>query len=391
MAIRQWMGVLALLMPPGAWSNVQPNERVAPLSAAAPVRYYVAPAGSDTNPGTASAPFRTIQKAADVVSPGDTVLVRSGRYTGASRIVSLTRGGEPGRRITFLSERKWGALLDGQNGRSVEAWYFGPKVGHVVVEGFEIREFQAHGFNFYGGGVHDILIARNHVHHIGRNCTDTSNGRTGASLGAGAARVTFDGNVWHHIGRLAPGEQGCATRTSYYQNHDHGIYVADADGIIIRNNVFYGFNRGWPVHRYSSRAVLSRGLTIVHNTFVGANPYRAGHIIVASPTENLRIENNIFHGPTTAAVQFERLRLPGATVRYNMIHGAVTKVGRPRGVRFFRNWERTDPRLVDGADFRLRYDSPAVDAGVPLPEVTHDADGVGRPRGAGYDLGAYER
>jgi hypothetical protein len=88
---------------------------------------------------------------------------------------------------------------------------------------------------------------------------------------------------------------------------------------------------------------------------------------------------------------FEDLRFPGAKVRYNLIGGAVTKVGRPRGVAFSRNRENTDPRLVDATDFRLRYDSPAVDAGMALPEVAHDADGIARPRGGGYDLGAYER
>ena len=403
MAIRQLAGLLASLVPLLGCPSSEADERsswdavagsdAAPVVApalSAPVRYYVAPGGSDSHSGSSGAPFRTIQRAADVAGAGDTVIVRSGTYTGGSRMVSLSRSGAPGTPITFRSEHRWGAVLDGR-GQSLEAWYFYAGVGHVTVQGFEIRDLQAHGFDFYGGGVHDIIIARNHVHHIGRNCTDTRNGRTGASVGAGTRRVTFDGNVWHHIGRYAPGEQGCSPQTRYYQNHDHGIYVADADAITIKSNVFYGFGRGWPVHRYSSRDYLSRGLTIVNNTFVGQNPYRPGHIIIASPTEGLRIENNIFHGPKAAALYFEDLRFPGASVRHNMVHAAVTKVGKPRGVTFFRNWERTDPRLRDVPDFRLRYDSPAIDAGLPLVEVSDDADGVGRPRGAGYDLGAYER
>jgi hypothetical protein len=264
-------------------------------------------------------------------------------------------------------------------------------VGYVRVEGFEIRNLREHGFDFYGGGVHDIAIVRNHVHHVGRNCTDTRNGRTGASLGARARRLTFDGNVWHHIGRFAAGEQGCSPRTEYYKNHDHGIYVEDAEAVIIRNNIFYGFGRGWPIHRYSSRDAVSRGLTIANNTFVGQNPYRPGHIILATRTEGLKIENNIFYGPNTAALYFENLRFPGATVRHNMVYRAGIKVGKPKGVTFSRNWERTDPKLRELPDFRLRYDSPAIDAGVPLSEVPVDADGVTRPRGAGYDLGAYER
>jgi hypothetical protein len=128
----------------------------------------------------------------------------------------------------------------------------------------------------------------------------------------------------------------------------------------------------------------------VNNTFAGQNSYRPGQIILATPTTGLRIENNIFYAPQEAALYFENLEFPGASVRHNMIYGAVTKVGRPKGVRFSKNWEKTDPRLVGGTDFRLRSDSPAIDVGLPDPEVTHDADGVPRPRGTGYDLGAYE-
>jgi parallel beta-helix repeat protein len=261
----------------------------------------------------------------------------------------------------------------------------------VRVQGFEIRDFREHAFDTYGGGVHDLIIAGNHVHHIGRNCTDTGNGRTGASLGAETHRVTFDGNIWHDIGRFGPGENGCSPANEYYQNHDHGIYVADADEIIIKNNVFYNFGRGWAVHRYSSGGSPSRGLVIVNNTFQGQNPYRPGQIILATATAGLRIENNIFHSPQSAAIYFESLSFPGGTVRHNMIYGGVMKVGRPKAITFSRNWEKTDPRFVGRTDFRLRSDSPAIDIGLPVPEVTRDADGVARPQGRGFDLGAYER
>ncbi|MGH7508906.1 MAG: right-handed parallel beta-helix repeat-containing protein [Gemmatimonadales bacterium] len=404
MFIRQWIGVIASLVPLAGCPGSRPEESGGPPLAAGSesaeprfrkagttLRLYVAPEGSDNSPGTAAAPLRTVQKAADLVRPGDTVIVRPGVYTGPSRIVSLERSGTSDAWITFRSEIKGDAVLDGRKGLSLEAWYFGPGVGHVRVEGFQIRDLGAHGFDFYGGGVHDIVISGNHVHHIGRNCTDTSNGRTGASLGAGAHRVTLDGNIWHDIGRYAPGERGCSPRTRHYQNHDHGIYVSDADEITIKNNVFHAFGRGWAIHRYSSDGLPSHGLLILNNTFDGPNSYRPGQIILATSTTGARIENNIFHRPNTAAIYFEARRFRGGSVRNNMVHGGVMKVGRPAGVTFLRNWEGTDPRFVSRTDFRLRSDSPAIDSALPLAEVTRDADGVVRPRGDGYDLGAYER
>lgn len=42
--------------------------------------YYVATNGSDSNPGSSSAPFRTVQRAADVATAGDTVFITPGLY-----------------------------------------------------------------------------------------------------------------------------------------------------------------------------------------------------------------------------------------------------------------------------------------------------------------------
>jgi hypothetical protein len=43
-----------------------------------------------------------------------------------------------------------------------------------------------------------------------------------------------------------------------------------------------------------------------------------------------------------------------------------------------------------GHDYRLRATSRGVDAGVRIPEVTHDRAGISRPQGRAYDIGAYE-
>jgi hypothetical protein len=42
--------------------------------------YYVAPTGSDSNPGTKDSPWGTLQKGADTVAAGDTVWIRGGTY-----------------------------------------------------------------------------------------------------------------------------------------------------------------------------------------------------------------------------------------------------------------------------------------------------------------------
>jgi hypothetical protein len=167
--------------------------------------------------------------------------------------------------------------------------------------------------------------------------------------------------------------------------------VADADEITIINNLFHRFARGWAIHRYHSKGGRTVGLLVANNTFVGANPYRPGQIILATSTANLRIVNNIFYGPKSAGLYFENFAFPNGLVRQNLVYGAAMLVGPRRGLTVSRNWDDTDPEFAGPNDLHLRAGSPAVDVGLPLREVSHDADGVPRPQGAGYDLGAYER
>jgi hypothetical protein len=52
----------------------------------------------------------------------------------------------------------------------------------------------------------------------------------------------------------------------------------------------------------------------------------------------------------------------------------------------------TDPKFIDPSanNFHLQPNSPAIDAGITIPEVTTDFDGITRPQGNAYDIGAYE-
>ena len=69
---------------------------------------FVAPNGSDANPGTQSEPFRTIARAAQVVTSGTTVYVAPGQYTGGFR---TNVSGTAEARIIFVSSERWGAKI----------------------------------------------------------------------------------------------------------------------------------------------------------------------------------------------------------------------------------------------------------------------------------------
>src|SRR5438552_2085039 len=64
--------------------------------------YYVATNGIDTNPGTISQPFATLQKAANLANPGDTIYMRGGTYTLAAQI-TISRNGSSGNYINVVN------------------------------------------------------------------------------------------------------------------------------------------------------------------------------------------------------------------------------------------------------------------------------------------------
>ena len=110
------------------------------------INYYVAPTGNDSNTGTSSSPFLTIQKAADTANAGDSVIVRDGVYTTAGTyLVYLTKSGTSIGYITFRSEHKWGAVLDGGD-VSGYGILIANGASHVKFIDFEVRNFKYMGY-----------------------------------------------------------------------------------------------------------------------------------------------------------------------------------------------------------------------------------------------------
>lgn len=373
--------------------------------------YYVATNGSDNDPGSESQPFRTIQRAANVVNPGDTVIVQDGTYTGTNMcsgnnaVVCLGRGGTALANITFKSEHRWGAKIDGQ-GVNNEGWYFLAAANYVRIEGFDVYGINAiapdggaSGFALYSGGHHAEIVGNN-IHNIGNICTDTTKGQNGIFIQQ--PNVTVEKNLIHDIGRFAPDENGCRPLTAYYQNHDHGIYtngnvdsssIPGANYATVKNNIFYNIKRGWAMQLYPGSLV---GLSILNNTFAFANPYRDGHILIDAKLSATLIQNNIFFQPTNVAVRIPNSPLMVSVVVSNNLTTTPDVVTRTLiGMVVAGNWLSTDPQLANTTvfpyDFKPNLSSSAVDGGILITSVINDYDGVLRPQGLGYDIGAHER
>ena len=176
---------------------------------------YVATTGDDSNPGTQTAPWRTVQHAADSVHAGSTVNVRGGVY---EELINISGSGNAtDGYITFRSYPGETAVLDAEHltpsGRSGVVTI--QNKSYVRIEGFEIRNFHTAehrltplGISVIGSGSHIELI-KNNVHHIeqtfdGRDAPGRGGNGFGIAVYGTDAKtpireLVIDGNEVHHL------------------------------------------------------------------------------------------------------------------------------------------------------------------------------------------------
>lgn len=370
--------------------------------------YYVATAGSDTNPGTLNQPFKSFKKGVQLLQPGDTLYIRGGIYTEQIDLQSsnktgmanawLTIAGYPGETVTLqytdLSENSYGPIkargnrgyfvfenlvLDGINGTHKSGWSIRDGNHHFVLRNIEVTHFKISG----------LYISANDIQVI--NC----------SIHDQISETGLPGQRYYGI-YFHDGSNGLVEGNDIYNNPGGGIqaYPGPISNLVIRGNKIHDNN-----------------LTI-HSPIGGIIVFGAGN-----PASNVSVYNNLIYnngssplsGPSTA-LRIEGTNTTATTVWNNTIyknkgygisisqaHRTVAQnniiFGNASGEIVDVGTETTlshnlisnpDFIKVEIADFRLRAHSPAIDAGIQLNQVTRDFQNVQRPIGRTHDIGAYE-
>jgi hypothetical protein len=118
--------------------------------------YYVAPTGSDSAAGTATAPWRTIQHAAAKLLAGQTAVVLPGSYV---ERVSITSSGNASAPITLAAAA----------GADVKVLGFNLSGSYWVLDGFDIstqtNNTDGYGVYVFRGASH-VTIRNNYIHEL---------------------------------------------------------------------------------------------------------------------------------------------------------------------------------------------------------------------------------
>jgi hypothetical protein len=143
--------------------------------------WQVSPSGSDLAAGTAAAPWKTIQKAANTAQPGDTVTIRAGTYY---ELVSFNLSGTSGQPIVFKAASGEQVILDGSQTvwkkQESKALLSLIDRSYVTVEGLELRNLRTSQKEsvpmgiYIGGSGKGLVLRNNKVHHIEQTATKSS-------------------------------------------------------------------------------------------------------------------------------------------------------------------------------------------------------------------------
>ncbi|MBE7457391.1 MAG: right-handed parallel beta-helix repeat-containing protein [Phycisphaerae bacterium] len=238
---------------------------------------HVANTGDDRNPGTELAPFKSIQRAADVAEAGDTVVIHAGLYarqSGRSRVLEVARTGTDDAPITFTSAGDGDVILDNQGGGDWVLYLngrFNP-LEHIIISGLTVQ-----------GGVSGGVYVRNTASAVVAHCRVVDNRGIGIYIGGGGAnqvvRRCEAARNWIGIkaGNNLLTEQPTAVTIEENWSH-HNVnesYPADSDGIqmlgrgnvgsLIRGNVVNdNGDDGLDVGMEASNVVIERNVVFNH-------------------------------------------------------------------------------------------------------------------------------
>ena len=410
------------------------------------------PSAGDSNSGSASEPWATLNHAANVAGAGDTVIVANGTY---EEILAPQNSGSPGSPVIFKAASAHGAVIDGssitldiygalvqvsdrsyvtiegfkvvdagpldtssgiqvdnsqhiviQNNHTLRTASSGILVwgsDEVVVENNEVEEAMTRGATSENecitfGETSNFVARGNHVHHGSTIRGEGIDAKDGSSNGE------VVGNHVHHVASVGLYVDSWDKSTHDIDVHENlvhdiggaGISIASEMGgtlsrVRVFNNLVYDNTEvGLSLSGCCIASHPVSDVEIVNNTFVnnGQDPWGGSIHHENSQAQGVVIRNNIVSEGYLFQIALEGVPPGEVSVDYNLIHGFRGEVGETRG----SNYQEGNPLFADAGnkDFHLTATSPGVDTGSSTAAPATDYDGNTRPQGTGMDMGAYE-
>jgi hypothetical protein len=394
--------------------------------------FYVATNGDDTADGTTTRPWRTLQRAAQGVQPGDLVVARPGRYVGFVLGWDNPQNGTAANPITFRGES--GTIIDTRNNRTADGINL-EGASFIVIEGFAI----ANGGTITRAGIRSvtnrgIVIRNNQVDNAGRwgiltgfsndllienNVTSRSQIEHGIYVSNACVNpIVRNNQVWgnagngiHMNGDVSQGGNGLIVnalveKNVIYDNGRLGGSGINADGVqnsrFLNNLLYNNHASGISLYRIDG-AAGSTNNRVAHNTITMASDGRWA-LNIQNGSTGTSVVNNILHNNHSfrGSIDISADSLAGFNSNHNVVMERFTVDD--GAVQTLAQWQQQTGQEQGSVvampvvlfvnptsnDYQLLSNSPARDTGVIRNDVREDRVGTPRPIGPTSDIGAYE-
>jgi len=347
--------------------------------------FVSAASGNDANPGTLTAPWKTLQKAFNTLQPGETAYLRGGTYGAFCTTNTFSRAGTLASPITVAGYPYERAVIHGQI--RLDGSYF--RLSHIVAEGPTCGTWGATTQQ----GDNMILLTPGLTHHVEVSSSEVYHDGWHAGISAGGDDIWILNNYVHDNGGFNDTNQ---------INTSHGIYYHDGTRGVVANNLLEHNRAKGLSARFTANHIL-----VINNTVVGNG--RSG-LDVAESTFAWTFANNIVmnNGNVNGGVGINTSGSAGGTT--NIV---INNIFWNNGTSGTSNWSAnasvtnnvvanallvnpvsslpTTTHLAYSNDYHLQPGSPALgfaSRGYALPFAL---GWVCRPRGSGPDAGVYEQ
>lgn len=181
-----------------------------------------------------------------------------------------------------------------------------------------------------------------------------------------------------------------------------GIYITTSNGTLwIYGNVLWGPYTKNPLITNSNYFGSIGTAYIYGNTVVGGG----WGVVAVKDSPNSMIKNNIIacYKPSVVLPRIDGVPTPPQNWDYNLYYAPNSNLFFNNNINTFAQWQAAgydvhgrygDPQFLDrlNRNFKVQATSPAVNNGFALgTPYNYDKEGILRPQGAAWDIGAYER
>ncbi len=204
-------------------------------------QYYVSVTGSDNNPGTLEQPFQTIQKAADIMTAGDTCYIMAGTYR---EMVTPANDGQQGLPVVFRNYQDERVVIVGSD--TVGGWepytdniykaYFPDSVVQLFVD--RQRAFPARYPDFVSGDMYSTADWSPVYATADGDATFSGMDKPEGYWVGGYCKI-LTGHKWiAHVGKISSSSGNtvhCDERSAPWNDYNPGVYLGNGLGYIIKH------------------------------------------------------------------------------------------------------------------------------------------------------------